>query len=255
MTEETTQEAPEAEGNEFASNDAENGLEAATEQAPDEAEGEADPSGETGEQAEDTPDDGGKVPDGVQQRINEITRKRREAERRAERAEKRLKEMEAKNLDDLDFEDQIAERALNRSRRDQIETDRETAQELAREAYQARAEAASAKYPDFAQVAYGNHWNPTPAMIETIMDSDLGPEIAYHLGKNPSEAVRISQLSPASQARELGRIEATISAPKPAVKTAPKPVNPVGAKGSSGAKDPTKMTMAEYVAFRKAQGG
>lgn len=246
MTEENTQET-EAEANELVSTEGENSLE-----APAKQEGEADQpqTEETGEQAE--APDADKIPDGVQQRINEITRKRREAERRAERAEKRLREMESKNLDDLDYEDQIAERTLNRSRREQIENDRETAQELAHEAYQARVQAVATKYPDYAQVAQNPNLAITPAMAETIMDSDYGPDIAYHLGKNPLEAARISQLNPPSQARELGKIEALVSAPKPQPRTAPKPVTPVGSQGSSGTKDPSKMTMAEYAAWRGA---
>lgn len=253
MTEETTQETAAGE-NELAQNEAENSLDAATKQEPDDNEGEADPSGETGEQAKEEPkaDDAEKVPDGVQQRINEITRKRREAERRAERAEKRLREMEGKNLDDLDYEDQIAERTLNRSRREQIDNDRETAQELAREAYEARVQSVAAKYPDYSQVTQNPNLAITPAMAETILDSDYGPDIAYHLGKNPTEAARIASLNPVSQARELGKLEALVSAPKPAAKPAPAPVKTVGSQGSGSAKDPSKMTMAEYTAWRKS---
>lgn len=251
MTEETTQETA-ADENELVSNDAENSLDAATEQDDGEADQTEAEAEETGEQAEEKAEDAGKVPDGVQQRINEITRKRREAERRAERLEAKLKKLESQSMDDLDYEDQIAHKTLNISRREQIENDREAAQELAHEAYQARVEAASSKYPDYAQVTGNPNLAITPAMAETIMDSDYGPDIAYHLGKNPVEAARIAQLNPPSQARELGRIEAQVSAPKPAPKTAPAPVKAVGAKNSSGTKDPAKMTMAEYAAWRKA---
>lgn len=247
--EQELQETPDAGENALLDEEA---SEASTEERVEETEGEAAPA-ETGDDEGDKPDDAGKVPDGVQQRINEITRKRREAERRAERAEKRLKELEGRDLNDLDWEEQIAERTLNRSRREQIETDRETAQELAQEAYLARVEAAQVKYPDFAQVTGNPNLSITPAMAETIMDSDYGPDVAYHLGKNPAEAARISKLNPVSQARELGRIEALVSAPKPATNPPPAPVKKVGAKTGGGQKDPSKMTMAEYVAWRKGQ--
>lgn len=217
-----------------------------TEPQPEaETEGGADPAGDTG--------DKGQVPEGVQKRIDELTRKRREAERRAERAEAKLREQEQRDLSNLDWEDQIAEKTLSRSRREQVENDRETVQELAREAYQARVEIAAAKYPDFHSVAGNPNLPITPAMAEAIMDSEHGPEVAYHLGKNPAEAARIANLNPVSQARELGRIEALVSQARQAPKPAPAPVNPVGARAASGGKkDPTKMSMAEYIAWRNA---
>lgn len=244
MTEETTGEVPEVEANALATNE-----DAQVSESSTEDNGEADH--ETGDDQE---TDERKVPDGVQQRINEITRKRREAERRAERAERKLKERESRNLDDLDYDDQVAERTLTRSKREQIEEDREAARELAAEAYQARVEAVAAKYPDYNQVAHFG-WEPSPAMIEVIMDSDLGPDLAYHLGKNPAEAARIAALNPISQVRELGKIEAAIAAPKTTPKPPPEPVRKVGSKAAGTAKDPSKMTMAEYVAYRASGGG
>jgi hypothetical protein len=211
-----------------------------------ENEGEAAPAEQKGDDASVPPD----VQDAINQRIAKITREKHEALRRAERAEKKLKQAEGRNLDDLDYDDQIAEKTLNRSRREQIENDRETVQELAYEAYQARAEITARKYPDFAEVA-GNPSLPiTPAMAEAIMDSDHGPEVAYHLGKNPNEAARIARLNPVSQARELGRIEAIVSSARPATKTASAPVNPVGARAAPVRKDPAKMSMSEYIAWR-----
>lgn len=245
MTEETTGEVPEVEANALATNE-----DAQVSESSTEDNGEADH--ETGDDQE---TDERKVPDGVQQRINEITRKRREAERRAEKAERKLKELEGRNLDDLDYEDQIAERTLTRSRREQLENDRETVQELAAEAYQARVEAKAGKYPDYHAVTTNPNLAISPAMAEVIMDSDLGPDLAYHLGKNPAEAARIAALNPISQVRELGKIEAAIAAPKTTPKPPPEPVRKVGSKAAGTAKDPSKMTMAEYVAYRASGGG
>jgi hypothetical protein len=245
MTEETTgAQAPE--GGETLSNDEQAVETAAPEASPEqseEQEGEAAPAEQKGEAA--------KVPDGVQQRINEITRKRREAERRADNAERKLKEFQSRDTSQMSFEDESAHRTLDLMRREQIDTDREAAQELAAEAYQARVEIAVQDYPDYHAVTSNPSLQITPAMAEVIYDSDLGPALAYHLGKNPAEAAKIAQLNPASQAAALGRLEARISAPKPTPKPSPKPVNPVGGKSTaSAAKDPSKMTMAEYAAWR-----
>ena len=252
MTEETFgEDTPQAEGNALEADtgaaETQDISDQPTEPQPEaETQGGADPAGETG--------DKGQVPDGVQKRIDEITRKRREAERRAERLERELAELKGRDLSNLDWEDQIAEKTYGRSQEAQLKNDREAAQELAREAYQARVEAAAVKYPDFHSVAGNPNLAITPAMAEAIMDSDYGPEVAYHLGKNPNEATRISNLNPVSQARELGRIEALVSQPKQAPKPAPAPVNPVGARSSGGTKDPSKMSMAEYVAWRSERG-
>src|SRR5690606_7729630 len=50
-------------------------------------------------------------------------------------------------------------------------------------------------------------WPCPPVVALAIKDSDYGPDIAYELAKNPSEAIRISGLTPLEQAREFGRLE------------------------------------------------
>jgi hypothetical protein len=74
-------------------------------------------------------------------------------------------------------------------------------------------------------------------MAQTIQASDVGPDIAYYLGSNPREADRISRMSPYLQAKEIGKIEAKLAdSPIPVKKTssAPPPIKPVSAKGTSG---------------------
>jgi len=104
------------------------------------------------------------------------------------------------------------------------------------EAYHDREEVAREKYDDFEQVAYNQNLPITTVMAQTIQASDIGPDIAYHLGSNPREAERISRLSPYLQAKEIGRIEAKLAdSPAPVKKTtnAPPPIKPVTAKGTS----------------------
>jgi hypothetical protein len=104
------------------------------------------------------------------------------------------------------------------------------------ESYQEREEAARDKYDDFQQVAYNPNLPITNVMAETIQSSDIGPELAYYLGSNPKEADRISRMTPLSQAKEIGRIEAKLAADPPVKRTtsAPAPISPVTAR-SSGA--------------------
>jgi hypothetical protein len=104
------------------------------------------------------------------------------------------------------------------------------------ESYQEREEAARDKYTDFEQVAYNPKLSITNVMAETIQSSDIGPELAYYLGSNPKDADRIARLSPLSQAKEIGKIEAKLAADPPMKKTtsAPAPITPVTARSSGG---------------------
>lgn len=109
------------------------------------------------------------------------------------------------------------------------------------------------KYDDFAEVVFEGDHNVTDEMAIAIAESSVAAELAYWLGKNPAESNRIANLPPASQIRELGKIEARLEAPKNKTTSAPEPVSPV--KGSaSGHKRIEDMTMAEYKEFRKKQG-
>ena len=102
------------------------------------------------------------------------------------------------------------------------------------ETYAEREEEARSKYDDFEQVAYNPNVRITDVMAETIKASDQGPDLAYWLGSNPKEADRIARLSPLLQAREIGKIEAKLSAEPPVKKTtsAPAPITPVTARAS-----------------------
>lgn len=109
---------------------------------------------------------------------------------------------------------------------------------------------AKAKYADFEQVAFTAPISDDVA--EMIAGSDQGADVAYYLGTNRQEAERISRLPPMEKARALGAIEARLSVAPPVTQTkAPAPITPIKGKATA-AKDPSKMTMDEYMAARKA---
>lgn len=100
-----------------------------------------------------------------------------------------------------------------------------------------------------------------PSTVGLIVRSELGPNITYHLGKNPDLATRISRMTPEQQHAAIGRLEVELAkpaaqAPKPAprrtVSNAPPPPKPVPS-GSSGIKDINQMSMDEFVAHERAQ--
>lgn len=104
------------------------------------------------------------------------------------------------------------------------------------ESYHDKEEKAREKYDDFEQVAYNPNLPITDVMAQSIQASDIGPEVAYHLGVNPKEAERIARLPPILQAKEIGKIEAKLAADPPVKKmtSAPTPISPVTAR-STGA--------------------
>lgn len=93
------------------------------------------------------------------------------------------------------------------------------------------------------------------AVIEIVGESDIGPKIADHLGANPAEMRRLEGLNPIQQARELTRLEHRLSEPaRPTPKTATDaPEPPPQARGAGG-----RFTVApdtdDFAAFEKNFG-
>jgi hypothetical protein len=70
---------------------------------------------------------------------------------------------------------------------------------------------AKEKHPDFDETISHLHLPTNQAMLEAILDSELGAEIIYWLGKHPADCKLIGDLQPLSAVREIGRIEGTIA--------------------------------------------
>ena len=83
------------------------------------------------------------------------------------------------------------------------------------------------KTPDYEEVAYDRSAPINAIMAKLIRESEIGPEVAYYLGKNREIAAGIYELDAVSAAREIGKIEARLSEPAkpPAPVPAPKPVS------------------------------
>lgn len=101
-----------------------------------------------------------------------------------------------------------------------------------------RQDAARDKYQDYDQVVSNPKLPITEFMADAILVSDIGPEIAYHLGKNAKEADRIARLPPIAQAKEIGKLEAQLLADPPQKpSSAPKPIKPVTRASGNNAVD------------------
>lgn len=161
-----------------------------------------------------------------------------EREQQAKQAEMQAKARVPAELppaDQFESPEAYAE-ALAEKRAQELIAQREAAKQQAviMEAYHDKEEEVRGKYDDFDQVAYNPNLPITDVMAETIRASEIGPELAYHLGSNPKEAERIARLSPFLQAKEIGKIEAKLADAPPIKKTtsAPAPISPVTARAT-----------------------
>ena len=174
-----------------------------------------------------------------------------------------VKAPSAASADQFESPEAYAE-ALAYQKAEELIAKREAAkqQSAVLESYHDLEEEARSKYDDFEQVAYNPKLPVTNVMAETIQSSEIGPELAYYLGSNPKEAERISRMTPLSQAKEIGKIEAKLVSAPPVKKTtsAPAPISPVTAR-SSGAPaldttDPRSiksMTASQWIEAERAR--
>lgn len=129
------------------------------------------------------------------------------------------------------------------------------AKQVRDEAIFTKAQDAAARIPDFADAWNVMLANPLSSVgADFIAESEKGGEIAYYLGKNPSEAQRIAKLDPIKQAVEFARIEGRLSAPPVRkVSQAPTPPPTLGGSKAPRSKSYEEMSMAEYSAAYKAR--
>lgn len=114
------------------------------------------------------------------------------------------------------------------------ERERVQAAEQRTEAFLEKAEKATERYPDFQAVVFNPSVRINDDMAEFIAESDLGADVAYHLGKHPLEAAKIAQMSPVKAVIALSKLQAEIAAkPKATPSNAPEPIKPVGTRGKS----------------------
>lgn len=232
----------------------------------------------SGDDAAAQADDDGQPPKpkkSAKERINELTLARREAERQAEywreqamRGQPAEAEQPATEPDPAQYEYGEADGRYIRdlARHEARQEFQRAAQEqsAAQEAHtidtawQARQAAFAAKTPDYHQLVIANPALPiTAQMAEAIKTSDVGPDVAYHLAKNPAEAQRIAILTPIAQAREIGRLEARVAElPKPVVNrltAAPDPPPQVRGVGGRFAPAPDTDDFKAFEAWARSK--
>lgn len=232
---------------------------------------------EGGKQAEQPSEKPAKKP-GVQSRIDELTRARHEAEREAkfwkeQAAKSQTSSTDAPKPTKADFPDDEAYfealadfKAEQKVQQFSQQTQAERAQEADAkqtatrfDLYRERVTQSVEAMPDYHEVVGQSDVPAAPHVLESILDSDVGPQLAYHLAKHPDVAERLNDMTPVQAARELGRLEAQMSAPKadaaapPAKRTtnAPAPINPVRGGNGQFTKPAEAQSDAEWYASQR----
>ena len=196
-------------------------------------------------------DSDSRPPQGLLDRIGQLTRQKRELE-------ERLQAMEAPQYAPQQYDvptGQIDQRQI------QMEIYRQ-AQELAKQnEWKSTTDKiwneGLSKYGDWAtqlnsmaQILGGI----PPALTEAAIESGSPHEVLYHLAKNPDEAARIALLPPTRQAVAVAKLAANVTAPRK-VTSAPPPISPkVQGIGSAPASlDDPNISMEEWARLRNEQ--
>ena len=225
---------------------------------------------------EDTP---AKPKKGVQERINAITRAKHDEERKTAEAKAETEYWKAQVVQKPTVEttvqqaqgEPIAEsfdsyedylRALAKhtvaEERQSADIERTQADQQAvfagkQKAFMDKADSMPDLADDFVDVVYNPDLQVSAEMTEIAFESDIGPQLLYHLGKNPAESARIAAMSPAQAGRAIGQLEAKLTLPEAKIKTsAPAPIESISGGGETPQVDQDKMSIEQWMELRNA---
>lgn len=209
----------------------------------------------------------------LEKRFSELTKQREEARKEAQRErearealEARLKALEQSSQpqkasvepedepqphqfsDAFEYAKALAEFKAEEALRNR---DRQEAERRANEERQKvltewakRVEAAKAELPDFDDMVASSDVVVTDPVRDAILESDVGPQILYHLAENPEVAEKLATMSIPAALRQLGKLEAKLE--KTVEEQSEKPSKPVVKK--SNAPEPIKPLRGRSVA-------
>lgn len=124
----------------------------------------------------------------------------------------------------------------------------------AQQNWAAQVEEAKDRYADFDAVVKAPDVPITKDMASLLALSDVGADMAYHLGTNKQQAAQLAQMPAAELIGAMQMLENFVStnAPRPRTQSkAPEPITPVKGKATS-LKAVEEMSVAEYRAAREA---
>ena len=215
----------------------------------------------------------------LEKRFSEITKQREEARKEAHNErqarvelEQRLAAMEQQRqpqqpsyvdqepqpsqfADAFEYAKALAEFSTEKAL---AERDRQVAQAREQEAQQRiiqswaqKVQEAKADLPDFDDLVASSDVVVNNAVRDAILESDVGPQILYHLAENNDLAKRIASLNPNAALREIGRLEAKFEVKTDTKQTAPvvrskapAPIQPI--RGGQGQADVPMSANGEW---------
>lgn len=224
-------------------------------------------------------------------RISELVNQRREAETKAERAERERDELRSrleavsaraepvkeeprpdrsKFANDEGYIEAVAEwkadQRLAKREREQAEAQAGAEREQMVKRWQKAQEQARKDISDYDEALKASEVQLPGHLHQAILESDMGPRLAYYFAKHPSEAKRFTSMTPTTAIRQLGKLEDKLvddegDGDEPAAKAipsievekskAPAPITPV--KDGRAVDPGPAQSFEEYRARRQAE--
>lgn len=206
----------------------------------------------------------------LERRFSEITKQREEARKEAQREREAREALEARlavlekqtapQAPKVDEEPQpsqfndafeyakalaeyTADKRIEEMKRQEAEARQAQERQKVIETWASKVQQAKATLPDFDDIVASSDVVVNDDIRDAILESDVGPQILYHLAENEDVAKKIAGLSAKQALREIGKLEARFEAketkpePTPIVRSkAPAPIQPL--RGSSPADVP-----------------
>ena len=206
----------------------------------------------------------------LERRFSEITKQREEARKEAQQERQAREALEARlaalerqpapQAPKVDEEPQpsqfndafeyakalaeyTADKRIDEMKRQEAEAKQAQERQKVIETWASKVQAAKASLPDFDDIVASSDVVVNDDIRDAILESDVGPQILYHLAENDDVAKKIAGLSAKQALREIGKLEARFEVKEtkpeaaPVVRSkAPAPIQPL--RGSSPADVP-----------------
>ena len=206
----------------------------------------------------------------LERRFSEITKQREEARKEAQQERQAREALEARlaalerqpapQAPKVDEEPQpsqfndafeyakalaeyTADKRIAEMKQDEAKAKAEAERQKVIDQWASKVQKAKADLPDFDDIVASSDVVVNDDIRDAILESDVGPQILYHLAENEDVAKKIAGLSAKQALREIGKLEArfeakeTVPEPKPITRSkAPAPIQPL--RGSSPADVP-----------------
>ena len=226
-----------------------------------EAQAESEPEAEQEAEVTDKPKQNPKL----EKRFSELTKRAKQAEAEKQALEARLQELEGKQApapqqadpvsekpqasqfnDAFEYAEALAEWSAEKAleQRDIQEQQRKIEQERNEviKSWTQKLEAAKVNLPDFDDMVASSQVQVRDEVRDAILESDVGPEILYHLASDDDYAQKLASMPTNKALKELGKLEvqferkeAPVEKSEPVARSkAPAPIKPLTAgKGTS----------------------